>query len=242
MWRYITLVLSAFGLTVLLIACGENKQTTATNPYATNNGCPAGTVYTNGFCYNQTGNQWGYTGTSTNFVSDNYNKKDVKITDTATYKNFLKKAMQVCDQANSNGGIYSCDSWAVGQFQLNVQMAATSSTALRATFSAYPQTNSYYWYGYSLPSASDFFYGMFGFPVYTATIITLNPLPIDNMVVSLINDSKGFEARAYGDARTVANRSLIQLQVLEGKLEQSAFDYQVGFEGKIFAKGRLQRY
>lgn len=243
MWRYITLGLSAFSLSVVLIACGENKQTTAANPYATNNGCPVGTVYTNGFCYNQTGTQWGYNGsTGLNFVSNNVNYNNAKITNTSVYRSFLKKALQVCDQAHSSGGIYDCGSWATGQFQLNVQTVSAQSTELRATFSAYPTTNSYYWYGYSLPSATDFFYGMLGFPVYTAAIVTLNPLPIDKMVVSLINESKGFEARAYGDARTVANRSLIQLQVLEGKLDQSAFDYQVGFEGQIFVKGRLQRY
>lgn len=243
MWRYITLGISTFGLSMLLIACGENKQTSATNPYATNNGCPVGTVYTNGFCYNQSGTQWGLGTTgSLNFVSNNVNYKNAQITNSTVYRDFLKKALQVCDQASSSGGIYDCSSWSVGQFQLNVQIANAQATELRATFSAYPSTNSYYWYGYSLPSASDFFYGMMGFPVYTATIITLNPLPIDKMVVSIINDSKGFEARAYGDVRTVANRSLIQLQVLEGKLDQSAFDYQVGFEGKIFAKGRLQRY
>lgn len=241
MWRYIILGLSAFGLSVLLIACGENKQTTAANPYATNNGCPAGTYYINGFCQSQTGTQWS-AGTGVNLVSNNVNYNNAKITNSSVYRDFLKKALQVCDQAHSSGGIYDCSAWSSGQFQLNVQAVNAQATELRATFSAYPTTNSYYWYGYSLPSASDFFYGLLGFPVYTAAIVTLNPLPIDKMVISLINESKGFEARAYGDARTVANRSLIQLQVLEGKLEQQAFDYQVGFEGKIFVKGRLQRY
>lgn len=246
MWKYITLGLSAISLSVLLVACGENKQTnTAANPYATNNGCPTGTYYSNGFCYNQNGTQWnGYQNgfvSSINFVSDNFRYKNYQVTNSGVYREFIKKAMQTCDQAHSSGGIYSCDSWTIGDFQLNVQVAATQASTLRATFAAYPKTNSYYWYGYSLPSASDFFYGYFGFPVYTATIVTKNPLPLD-MTVSIINDSKGFEARAYGDQWTAANRSLIQLQVLEGKLEQSAFDYQLGFEGKIFAKGRLQRY
>jgi hypothetical protein len=234
-------------MALVLISCGENKSqnTPTANPYANNNGCPTGTYYSNGFCYNQNGTQWngyqnGFT-SSINFVSDNFRYKSFSLKDAGVYRTFIKKAMQTCDQANSSGGIYSCDSWAVGDFQLNVQVAATQSTNLRATFAAYPKTNTYSWYGYSLPSATDFFYGMFGFPVFQAQYVVKNPLPLD-MVVSVINDSKGFEARAYGDQWTAANRSLIQLQVLNGKLEQTAFDYQLGFEGKIFATGRLQRY
>ncbi|MBL7545236.1 MAG: hypothetical protein JNL11_15565 [Bdellovibrionaceae bacterium] len=246
MWRFLTLGLSAFGLAMILISCGENKATNTTvNPYVNNNGCPTGTYYSNGFCYNQNGTQWngyqnGYT-SSINFVSDNFTYRDFKVSNSGVYKEFIRKAMQTCDQANSSGGIYSCDSWIAGQFQMNLQVVSTQSTNVRVTFAAYPQTNSYYWYGYSLPSAKDFFYGMFGFPVYQASYVVKNPLPLD-MVVSVVNDSKGFEARAYGDVATQANRSLIQLQVLEGKLEQSAFNYQLAFEGKVFATGRLQRY
>lgn len=247
MWKYITLGLSALSISLLLVACGENKSTNVNtnNPYAANSGCPTGTYYSNGFCYNQNGTQWnGYQNgfaSSINFVSDNFQYKNFKVSDSATFRSFIKEAMQTCDQAHSSGGIYSCDSWVAGQFQMNVQTVSTQSTSLRVTFAAYPQTNSYYWYGYTLPSARDFFYGMFGFPVYQASYVVKNPLPLD-LVVSVVNDSKGFEGRAYGDQYTQANRSLIQLQVLNGKLEQAAFDYQLAYKGKIFATGRLQKY
>jgi hypothetical protein len=234
-------------VTTYLVACGNNKSSSvdAVNPYAVNNGCPTGTYYSGGFCYNQNGQQWngynnGFT-SSINFISDNFSYKNITITNGAVYKSFIKKAMGTCDRADNSGGIYSCDSWVQGQFQLTVQVAQTQTQSLRATFAAYPATNSNYWYGYSLPSASDFFYGMFGFPVYYDVGVIKNPLPLD-MVVSVINDSKGFEARAYGDQYTAANRSLIQLQVYNGKLEDAAFDYQLGFEGQVFAKGRLQKY
>ncbi len=247
MWRYIVLTLSTLGLTMILISCGENKSTNTavTNPYQDNNGCPAGTYYSNGFCYNQNGTQWngyqnGYV-SSLNFVSDNFKYKNFTVSNSAAYADFIKKAMGTCDQAHSSGGIYSCDSWAQGDFQLNIQVPTATSTTLRATFAAYPKTSSYYWYGYSLPSASDFFYGMFGFPVYVAQTVVKNPLPLD-MTVSIINDSKGFEARSYGDQWTTANRSLIQVQIFNGKLDQTAFDYQLSFEGKTFASGRLQKY
>lgn len=245
MWRYLILGLSTAAMALVLISCGQNKTNSPTNPYANNNGCPAGTYFSNGFCYNQNGTPWngyqnGYT-SSINFVSDNFTYKNFKLSNSGVYKEFIRKAMQTCDQAANSGGIYSCDSWATGQFQLNVQVTSTQTSTLRATFAAYPQTSSYYWYGYTLPSAKDFFYGMFGFPVYQAQLVVKNPLPLD-MTVSIINDSKGFEARAYGDQWTMANRSLIQLQVFNGKLEQTAFDYQLGFEGKVFATGRLQKY
>lgn len=247
MWRLIFLGLSTFGLAMFLTSCGENKSSniTATNPQAINNGCPTGTYYSNGFCYNQNGQQWngyqnGYV-SSLNYVSDNFKYKSFNVTNSSVYRDFLKKAMGVCDQNHSTGGIYGCDSWIAGEFQLNIQVPTAQSTTLRATFAAYPRTNDYYWYGYSLPSASDFFFGMFGFPVYVAQVIVKNPLPLEKMVVSIINDSKGFEARSFGDPQTAGNRSLIQLQVFNGKLEQPAFDYQLSFEGQVFATGRLQK-
>lgn len=247
MWRFITLALSIFTLTIMLVSCGENKasNTPVANPYANNNGCPPGTYYTSGFCYNQNGTQWngyqnGYV-SSINFVSDNFTYKNFTISDTAVYANFIKKAMGTCDQAHASGGIYGCESWVAGDFQLNIQVPTVQATTLRATFAAYPRTSTYAWYGYSLPSAKDFFFGMFGFPVYVAQNVVKNPLPLD-MTISVINESKGFEARAYGDQWTTANRSLIQIQVYNGKLEQTAFDYQLAFEGKVFANGRLQKY
>lgn len=244
------LLFSFLGLAVItsyLIACGNNKSTSdqAINPYANNNGCPNGTYYSGGFCYNSNGQQWngysnGYT-SSINFISDNFSYRDVTITNGTVYRSFIKKAMGTCERQSNSGGVYSCDSWVTGQFQLTVQVTNTQTQTLRATFAAYPSTNGYSWYGYSLPSASEFFYGMFGFPVYYDVGYVKNPLPLD-MTVSVINNSAGFEARSYGDYNTAANRSLIQLQVFSGKLEDSAFDYQLGFEGQVFAKGRLRRY
>lgn len=251
MWRYIILGLSTLSVSLMLVSCGENKSanTTVNNPNAINNGCPTGTYYSNGFCYNQNGQQWngnpggyqnGYT-SSLNFISDNHTRRNATISNAAIYKEFLKKATGMCDQADISGGIYSCDTLAAGDFQLNLQVASAQSTSLRATISVYPRTNGYAWYGYSLPSAQDFFFGLFGFPVYYQATVVKNPLPLE-MVVSVINDSKGFEARSYGDMQTAANRSLIQIQVFNGKLEQAAFDYQIAFEGKVFATGRLQKY
>lgn len=246
MWRLLILGLVTLGISLVLISCGENKSTnTAANPNAANNGCPTGTYYSNGFCYNQNGTQWngyqnGYT-SSINYVSDNFKYKDFTVSNSGAYKNFIKEAMGTCDQAHSSGGIYSCDSWIGGQFQLNVQATSVNATTLRTTFAVYPSTSSYYWYGYSLPSASDFFYGLFGFPTFVSQSVVKNPLPLD-LTVSLINDSKGFEARGYGDQWTQANRSLIQLQVFNGKLDQTTFDYQLSYEGQPFATGRLQKY
>ncbi|MCK6599711.1 MAG: hypothetical protein L6Q37_15200 [Bdellovibrionaceae bacterium] len=227
---------------IYLVACGTNKSTNTptVNPYANNNGCPAGSTYTGGFCYNQNGYYNGYN-SSINFVTDNFSYKTFTVSNSSAFKNFIKKAMGTCDRAANSGGIYSCDSWVSGQFQLTVQVNQTQTQALRATFAAYPAVSNYYWYGYSLPSASDFFYGMFGFPVYYDTGVVKNPLAVD-MVVSPINDSKGFEARAYGDNLTEANRSLIQLQVFTGTIQDATLNYQLGFEGEVFAKGKLQRY
>lgn len=247
MKRFIFFGISAFIVSAILIACGENKSTNtpAVNPYATNNGCPTGTVYTNGFCYNGSGANWngylnGYS-SSTNFITDNFTYRNFSVEDSDAYRNFIKKAMGTCDRQSNSGGVFDCDSWVGGQFQLIIQVPTAQSNTMKATFAAYPSTNNYYWYGYSLPSAKEFFYGMFGFPVYYDVGVVKNPLPLE-MTVSLINNSKGWEARAYGDEWTAANRSLIQIQVLEGKLTDASFEYQLAFEGQIFATGTFQKY
>ena len=111
-------------------------------------------------------------------------------------------------------------------------------------FSAYPYYNQNAWYGYQLPTVGDFFRGLMGMPSmdnWDRYGVTRNPLSID-LVVSAINKSQGFEARGYGDTYTQANRSLIQFIVTNGKLEDQKMDFQLGFEGQVFATGTIYRY
>ncbi len=229
---------------LMLVACNRNSSDNTAgippgyNPNA--NGCTAGTYYQNGYCYAANGTQLGaYNGI--NFITDNYQRRNFTIKSSSAYTNFLKKAMGVCDRTETTSGFYSCSSWTSGYAQVVLQTQSGASNHLYATFSAYPYSNNYYSWGMQLPSLTDFFLGLVGFPITDYGSAIKNPLSID-AVISVINKSQGFEARGYGDLYTHANTSLIQIVIPVGKLEDAQFDYQLAFEGVVFATGKFVRY
>jgi hypothetical protein len=61
------------------------------------------------------------------------------------------------------------------------------------------------------------------------------------MTVSPTNNYQGFEARGAGDFYTNANRSLIQVQIAKGKLEDPRFDYRIAYRGEIIVTGTFVR-
>ncbi|MEK6774290.1 MAG: hypothetical protein AABY64_10140 [Bdellovibrionota bacterium] len=227
----------------MLVACNRNNTDNSGIPAGYNPnamGCATGTYYTGGQCYNANGTAIGaYNGI--NFISDNYQYRNFNIKDSNGYRNFLKKAMGVCDRAQTSAGIYSCSSWTSGYAQVVLQTQTGTANHLYATFSSYPYSNGYSNWGVQLPSVGDFFLGLIGFPVMDLGSAIKNPLTVD-ATISVINKSQGFEARGYGDLYTTANTSLIQIMIPVGKLEDAQFDYQLAFEGVIFATGRFVRY
>lgn len=238
--------LGAISTLAFMVACGKssNSNNTATTNFAAplNTTCPAGTTpYNSGginYCIDAYGNIVnGFYNTNLNssYGSDNYALRNLTVSNSTGMKEFLKKAMGVCDRTHSTGGVYDCGSWVSGYVKILLSGVGTNS--MIASFYAYPTTNQYYWYGYQLPSLSQFFAGMFGFPVFSGYAgIMRNPLPL-NLTVSAINNSQGFEGRAYGDLYTQANRSLIQVQVATGKAGDASFNYQIGFEGSVIMNG-----
>jgi hypothetical protein len=236
--------LSAYSI-FAVVACGNNLQTkdasVAAVPGVSAAGCPAGStlVTTNGYPMCQGANGLStpiYQNTMTGltgYSSDNYCYRSLTITNNAQAQLFLKNAMGVCDQNASTGGNAGCDAWVAGTFRINL---AVGGPALGLTFYAYPQQTGYY---YSLPSFADFVSGMFGFPVYnTYAYATRDPLSL-NMSTFQINNSQGFEGRQNGDLYTLANRSLIQIQVNNGLPGAPYFTYTIAYEGVTFISGTL---
>lgn len=167
-------------------------------------------------------------------------QRNMTITNTAVYREFLKKAMSVCDAGQTNYGTADCSAWVNGGFDIVFQVPTYTSNQMRITFRAWPQQNPYFTYTGSFPSAGQLLAAMFGFPVFSRVGAYRNPLTLE-LVVSPINNSQGFEARGYGDVYTLANRSLIQVQVATGKFESAAFNHQLAFEGQVFATGQFKR-
>ncbi len=180
------------------------------------------------------------------FYSENWNERKLRISDSFVFIQFLKSAMGVCDRMQYAGGLSACEAWSNGYLDVTVQSYNTQSNNVRVTFRAWPKAYPGGWWAGQFPNFGDFVAQMFGFPTMAVTGAVRNPLVLD-MVVSLINNSNGFEARGYGDYWTTASRSLIQVVVPNGKFEQSGFNYQIAFgnqatgKGKVFATGWLTR-
>jgi hypothetical protein len=230
------------GLTIFavvgVIACGKSTNSNSTAgvalvPNGTSAGCPAGStlIYTYGspMCQGPNGittplfqnTMGGY-----QYSTDNYCYRNLSVSNSSVFRAFLKEAMGVCDQAQSTGGMADCSSWTSGYVKVDV---VTTGSQLNISFYTYPYMNSYYNYSYSLPSLSQFFLGVMGFPVYTQNYSAMrNPLVL-GMSLFPINNTLGFEGRSMGDTYTVANRSLIQLQVQQGKAGDASFNYVISY-------------
>ena len=61
------------------------------------------------------------------------------------------------------------------------------------------------------------------------------------MAVSAINNSQGFEARGYGDYWTGYNRTLLAIQVPQGKIEDNSFNFNFQIKGQTAAQGTFTR-
>ena len=250
--KFTALALSACML--LLIGCGKDNQsnnnTTPVNP-GTPQACAAGYYYYNNMCYPVGGaggtQPPGFT-YGNGFYADNYSGTSMlRVTNGAAMKDFFKYAMGVCDRAYINGGTSSCDSYIGGQMDIILQFPPGKNNSLLATIIAQPRYNPYYNYQYQLPSG----WGMLGIALGMTTGVYLpdpkyyygayrNPLQLE-MVVSAINNSQGFEARGYGDYWTGYNRTLLAIQVQQGKIEDNSLNFNFMIQGNAAAQGTFTR-
>jgi hypothetical protein len=229
-------ILAGFLVSAFMVACGSNgggnDGTTNTQQIQ----CAPGSVFQNGYCVGANGiyQSAGIVG----FYSENYRQRNLQLTGNNT--EFLRDAMGVCDRNHINGGTADCSAWASGAFDIVMMAPASQSTNLQVTFRAAPRVNPNGSYSYSLPSAGQLAGALLGFPTVNNPSAYLPRLQL-NMVVSVTNNYQGFEARGYGDFQTKANRSLIQIQVPQGKLEDPSFAYRIAYRGQIMATGQFIR-
>jgi hypothetical protein len=239
-----------------VIACGKSTEkntdtTVATVPLA-NATCASGQTLVSPYGYPMCQGANGYTtpiynnglSGAYNYGTDNYCYRNISIVNSSVFQAFLKEAMGVCNQATYTGGLADCSYWTSGYFKIDIM---ATSTQMQMNIYSYPYSNGYSWYTYSMPSMTDFFLGMMGMPIYTQqqTSATLNPLPLSFGQIYPINNSQGFEVRSYGNLYTLANRSLIQLQVQTGHLGDAQIPFQLTYSpvgaqsAQVFAKGTL---
>jgi hypothetical protein len=162
----------------------------------------------------------------------------------------LKFAMRTCDRAHYNGGTTSqtnCQSWLNGPSDIMIFSNAVQANSVQMVIRASPNTQctnpyscSSYWV--SMPSFSQFILGLFGFNSFNNSNI-YNPM-ILNMTIWPINNSKGFELRGNAPGYDLYYNSgglLFQFIVREGKLSDLSWNYELIFNGKTAASGRMVR-
>jgi hypothetical protein len=216
-------------------ACGSNNNGGGGGTVIN---CPAGTTYQNNVCVTGNGVALVHTG-PVGFYSENWHDRTL-IPAGPGLGDFLQNAMGVCDRNHIDGGLAGCSAWAAGAFDVVMQAPNSQTNSVQMTFRAKPQMGQNANFAYSLPSAGQFAGALFGFPVIGNPGAVRNPLQL-NMTVSVTNNYQGFEARGYGDFYTTANRSLIQIQIANGKLDDPSFDYRIAYRGEIIVTGTFVR-
>lgn len=158
---------------------------------------------------------------------------DMQIVNNEAYKAFLREAMALCDRNiwGWEAGLAKCDNWTSGSFRLAFSINVnTKIPTLR--FEAYP--------------APSFFQGFINIGIDGGGA-AFNPLILfQNNTYSLINDSKGFELRAQGSYWNGGGLRLIQVQVANGTLNDSYFEYDLYYPynnvATKIAHGKFKRY
>lgn len=242
-----------FGILVIgmiyLAGCGSNKNENQIPPTAA---CPMGTYYSNGQCFGATGvpqsASFAYT---YGFWADNYSGMTrLNFTNSAKMKEFFKHGMGVCDRGSHNYqniGQANCDYYLSGSMDIIIQFSTANSANMLATFIAKPRVNNGWNYSGQLPSG----WGLLGAALGYATGIylpdpsyyqgTYKPVLQLQMAVSNINNSAGFEARGYGDYMSALNRTMMAIQVPNGKLESQSFNFNFIIGGVTAAQGVMSR-
>jgi hypothetical protein len=234
MKKYIFLFIG-FLVSAFMAACGSGDNGGPGGGAVVN--CPVGATFQSGYCVNGSGITLN-TG-SIGFYSENWHDRTLTPSGSGLGE-FLKTAMGVCDRGHSNGGLANCNAWMAGAFDIVMQAPNSQTNTVQVTFRAKPQVGLNSNYAYTLPSAGQLAGALLGFPVVGNPGAVRNPLQL-NMTVSVTNNYQGFEARGYGDFYTTSNRSLIQVQIAKGKLEDSRFDYRIAYRGQIIVTGTFVR-
>lgn len=213
--------------TLMLISCGKDNGNPGNN-YGYGYGvpgnvpvpaCPVNTIWNGAACVSNTG------AIPNGGVAQYYDYNryfygygsvvngDMTISNSAAYKQFLKEAMGLCDRNiwGWEAGLSDCANWVAGSFQ--VEFAVDSSLKPSVSFTAYPA-----------PSYFNYFMNI----GLSGGGAAFNPLVLtSNNTFSLINDSKGFEIRAQGSYWNGGGLRLIQIQVVQGTLNDGYFAFDL---------------
>lgn len=182
----------------------------------------------------------GFYAESASMKQGGWNTNNSILNPTNNYSAFLRDAMGVCDREYYTGGLSACTSWINGYHDIVFMMDTVNSNAVRVIVRAYPANNSQFSYQYQLPHWSQFLIGLVGFPMVSNPQGFFNPM-ILNATIYPVNQSQGFEIRAYGPAQSPGYNNLLQLQVPVGKTQDTQFNFVLSWSGQQIATGTMVR-
>lgn len=189
------------------------------------------------------GSQVGFYSQTQNFLVPGYVNAGSSLQVEGGMQAMLRDAMGVCDREHISGGLASCQAWSTGAFDVVLWADGGSlSNAVTLVVRAVPgqQLNGFGSYAYSLPNFKEFLLtALTGWNVSNPSGV-FNPLVLEGSIWP-VNNSQGFEVRAYGPRVSHAWNKLIQFQVAQGKLEDTSWNYQLLFNGQSAARGTSVR-
>jgi len=188
------------------------------------------------------GSQVGFYAQTTNLIVPGYLNNGSSLTVQPGMSGVLRDAMGVCDREYISGGLASCNTWLSGAFDLVLLADGGAQTnTVKLIMRAIPgaQLNNYGWYSYSLPNFKQFIACLIGL-CWSNPQGIFNPLVLEATIWP-INNSQGFEVRAYGPRVSRAWNQLFQLQVAQGKLEDAQWNFVLHYAGQQSAQGRAVR-
>jgi hypothetical protein len=155
------------------------------------------------------------------------------------WSTLMSDVMGICNRANqtggSTGGNYNCSAFMNGVNELAFTFSGNSGSNVNLTIESIPQNTGYY---YSAPSAGDFALGLLGIGSYQNVSGLYDPLTLPGTMAP-INNSAGFEIRAFGPTGTYGHGKLIQLQIPSGSIANAQNQFILYYNSAQAATGTL---
>lgn len=239
-WSLI-LIMGVFITSGFLAACGSSKSggDAGTPPGPTYPIDPHCTVNCNPLPPNS---KVGFYAQTSNFQTPGYMNAGSQLRIQSGFSSVLRDAMGVCDRNQYSGGYAACSTWLSGAHDLVLLAEGGSqSNTVKLIIRSVPgyMMNGYGWYSYSMPNFKNMLLGMLGFPTGNYAGV-YDPMVLESTIWP-VNNSQGFEVRANGPRLSYAWNKLFQLQVVNGKMEDSHWDFVLHFHGQRALDGRAVR-
>jgi hypothetical protein len=234
----LVLIMGVFVGSGFLAACGKSGGgDTVLNPGVVQTCTNAGCTYPV-----PANSKLGFYAQTSNFYIPGYVNNGSTLQMQSGMSQVLKDAMGVCDRVAYTGGISACSNWMGGAHDLVLYSdAGSTANTMKLIIRSTPgmQLGGYGWYQYSVPDFKTAIFNLLGFPVGNYSGV-FDPMVLEATIWP-VNNSQGFEVRAYGPRMSYAWNKLFQLQVANGKLEDAQWNFQLYFNGQAAMSGKAVR-